>query len=384
MERVIALIDCDSFFVSCEQSVNKELKNKPVCVLSNNEGCVVSRSKEAKKMGIKMGMPYFMAKKEFPKGIYLKGNHHLYKEISKKVMTLIKDFSPDVEVYSVDEAFIDLTGTEKLFQKNYIEIIKEIREKILSELDIPVSIGLSSSKTLSKLASDKAKNTGGIYIIDKNNLEEELKSTKIEEIWGIGRNNTVTLKKKGVLNCFGLIKMEDSVLKKLLGVKGLEIKHELLGETVSSVDGQYKAPKSIQDTSAFGIFTTDIEYIKKELNKHIHVACKKLRKNNGYAKTIGVMLRTKDFKCYFDKITLTCSTSFELEISKEAIKLLEKIYKEDVLYRATGIYLGDLSCTKEIQETLFSEMKQKENDNISKAIDKLEKKYGKNIIRTGF
>ncbi|MCQ2957578.1 MAG: hypothetical protein MJ180_01600 [Candidatus Gastranaerophilales bacterium] len=384
MERIIALVDCDSFFVSCEQAVKPELKGQPVCVLSNNDGCVVSRSKEAKKLGIKMGMPYFMAKKDFPKGIYLTGNHKLYKEISKKVMNCLKNFSPDVEIYSIDEAFIDLTGTKKLFKQNYPEIIKNIRKTVLKEADIPVSIGLSTSKTLAKLASDKAKNAGGIYIINKDNIETEMQNTKIEEIWGIGKNITVTLKKKGILNCFEFIQMPDGVIKQLLGAKGLEMKHELLGETISPVDGDYKAPKSIQDTSAFGVFTKDFEFIKKELNKHIHIACKKLRKHNGYAGTIGVMLRTKDFKCSYTKISLTCATSFELEISKEAIKLLEKIYKEDVLYRATGIYLGDLTCTKNSQGTLFEEIRQNENDNIAKAIDKLENKYGKNIIRTGF
>ena len=382
--RIIALVDCDSFFVSCEQAQEPALKGKPVCVLSNNDGCVVSRSREAKKMGIKMGMPFFMAKKEFPDGIYLSGHHKIYKEYSKKVMECLCEFSPDVEVYSIDEAFVDLTGTRKLHKKNYIEIVKDIRNTILEKTDIPVSIGISTSKTLAKLASDKAKNTGGIFAIGTLKIKKILAETPIEEVWGIGRNNTKTLHKKGVLLCSELVALSDATLKSTLGINGVELKHELLGESVLPVEADYKAPKSIQDTSAFGIFTDDFEFIKKELNKHIHVACKKLRRHGGFCACVGVMLRTKDFHVTWDKKDLTCPTNFELEISKTAMDLLENLYKKGVLYRATGIYLNDLSCSKDIQATLFEELKQSENDNLAKTLDKLEAKFGENIIRTGF
>ena len=150
------------------------------------------------------------------------------------------------------------------------------------------------------------------------------------------------------------------------------------------VDADYKAPKSIQDTSAFGIFTSDLEFIKKQLNKHIHIACKKLRRHNGFCSSVGVMLRTKDFKVTWDKKDLTCPANFELEISKTAMELLNKIYKEGVLYRATGIYLNDLTCTKGVQTTLFEDLKQDENDNLAKTLDKLEEKFGHNIVRTGY
>ena len=148
MDKIIALVDCDSFFVSCEQAVNPELKNKPVCVLSNRDGCVIARSREAKKMGIRMGLPYFMAKSDFPGAIYLSGNHDLYRQTSAKVMNLLRELTPTVEVYSVDEAFVDLTGLERLYKKNSLDIARHIRAEILEKIDIPVSIGLSSSKTL--------------------------------------------------------------------------------------------------------------------------------------------------------------------------------------------------------------------------------------------
>ena len=183
-KNYIALVDCDSFFVCCEQKVNPELKGKPVSVISNKDGCVISRSKEAKKMGVRMGEPLFMAKKEHPKGIYIVANHELYGKISHDVMSLLKDFSPTVEVYSIDEAFVDLTGLKKLYNMDYPEMAAYLRQKIKDELDISVSIGLSSSKSLAKLASDKAKTqNSGVYVINPRFATEEMKNTTIDEIW---------------------------------------------------------------------------------------------------------------------------------------------------------------------------------------------------------
>ena len=159
----IALIDCNNFFASCEVLKNPSLIGKPVCVLSNNEGCVVARSYEAKKLGVPMGIPYFMAKKQFPNCIYLKGNHSLYIDISKRVMEVIKSYSPKVEIYSIDEAFIDLTNTERANGGKADEIIKKIKEDIKESVGIDVSIGLAPTKTLAKFASDKAKNVSNIF-----------------------------------------------------------------------------------------------------------------------------------------------------------------------------------------------------------------------------
>ena len=295
--KVIALVDCDSFFVSCEQKVNPELKGKPVCVLSNKDGCVISRSKEAKKMGVRMGQPYFLAKNEFPDAIYVSCHHDLYGEISAEVMAVLREFSPNVQVYSVDEAFVELTGLKRLYKKNYLELALFIREQIKEKVDIPVSIGVSSTKTLAKLASDKAKKSDtGVYLISNKKILQELQNTKIEEIWGIGKNLTVLFKKSGILSAADLVQKDDVWLDKKVGIRALEMKHELLGEMVSPVVNEEKLPKSVQKTSAFGIFTSDLDFIKNQLNYHIHSACRKLRKIDCKAKTIGVMLRTKDFK----------------------------------------------------------------------------------------
>lgn len=385
-QKVIALVDCDSFFVSCEQKRNPELKNKAVCVLSNNEGCVISRSKEAKKMGVRMGEPYFMAKKEHPKAIYITADHEYYSQVSHLVMSILKDFSPYVQVYSVDEAFVDLTGLTKLYKKNYKKLAIYLKEKILKEADIPVSIGVSSTKTLAKLASDKSKNIPeGVFLIGKRKIQNVLSSTKIEEIWGIGRRLTKRLKSHGILTAKELVQKSDKWLDSKIGIQGIEMRHELLGEMVSSVSNEQKLPKSIQNTRAFGIFTSDFNFIKNELNRHIHTSCRKLRQYETKCMQIGVMLRTKDFKVYYTKKDLLYPLDFELEISNIAIKLLEDIYNPEILYRSTGVVLERIGEQGTEQLSLYTDQEKNiKKEKLVKCFDKLESKFGKNIIQTGF
>ena len=385
MGKIIALVDCDSFFVSCEQAVNPELKDKPVCVLSNRDGCVVARSREAKKLGIKMGMPYFMAKQDFPQAIYVSGHHDLYGKISDKVMSVLREISPTVDVYSIDEAFVDLTGLERLYKMNSVELAKFIRAQVREKVDIPVSTGVSSSKTLAKLASDKAKDSiDGVYFIGQGNLIDELKQTSVEEIWGIGRNLTITMRKNGILNAYELVQKSDVFLDKLIGIKGLEMKHELLGEVVSPVTNVVKPPKSIQKTSALAKFSSDKAYLKNSINYHIHSACSKLRKLEAKTLEIGVLLRTKDYRVFVKKEMLNKALDFELEISKIIFRLFDEIYDENLIYRSSGVFFEKLVYNEAQQGFLFNEEVDERKEKLSQCFDKLEAKFGKNIIQTGF
>ena len=385
-QKVIALVDCDSFFVSCEQKRNPELKNNTVCVLSNPEGCVISRSREAKQMGVRMGEPYFMAKKEHSKAIYPVADHEYYGQVSYQVMEVLQDFSPYVQIYSVDEAFVDLTGLQRLYKKNYYELAQMLRQRVLDEVDIPVSIGISSSKTLAKLASDKAKNVEShIYQINMCDILTELENTRIEEIWGIGRRLTDKMKKNGIITALELVNKSDSWLDKQIGIHGIEMRHELLGEMTSPVLNESATPKSIQNTRAFGIFTSDFNFIKNELNLHIHTSCRKLRRHDTKCLQVGVMLRTKDFRVFYTKQDLKTPTDFELEISKIAIELLKEIYNPNILYRATGVVLEKIGEQGIEQLSLYD--KQEENDKklkLTQCFDKLERKMGKNILKIGF
>lgn len=385
-KHIIALVDCDSFFVSCEQAANPELKGKPVCVMSARGQCVISRSKEAKRLGIRMGMPYFQIEGQMKKAIFINANHELYSQMSQKVMSVLKTFSPKVEIYSIDEAFIDLTGLERLYHRNYLEIAKMIREEIQIKADIPVSIGLSSSKTLAKLASDKAKNLDeGVYLIGSRKIIPVLEKTSIDEIWGIGKNLSAMFRKNGILTAYELVSQDDLWINKQIGIHGLEMKHELLGEMVSPVSDEVKLPKSIQKTSALAKFTSDKNYLKNSLNYHIHRACVKLRKINAKCKGVSIFLRTKDFKVFCEKKVLNKSTDFELEISDIVFELLDKIYNSNILYRSTGVILDNFVFNNEAQMSLFTDIEiDDKKEKLSKCFDKLEEKFGKDIIQTGF
>lgn len=384
-KRIIALVDCDSFFVSCEQADNPEYKNTPTCVISGSNGCVISRSKEAKALGVKMGIPYFMAKKDFAKVNYIVANHDKYKEYSKKVMACLNDFSPDVQVVSVDEAFIDLTGTRLLFKKNYVEIAKLIRSTIFEKTGIPVSIGVSLSKTLAKLASDKAKHSGGVYAIGTRKILSVLEVTNVDEISGIGSANNLLLRRSGIFTAGEFVRKDDVWVKSKLGVNGLELKHELLGEVVSPVENKYEPPKSIQDTSTIcdGQFSSDINVIKMEISRHIHSACSRLRSHNGKCLCVGLMLKTKDFSTYYDKVMLIKPTDFELTVQKAVNEMFEKMFNPKIIYRSTGVVLDKLSFSDGEQLSLFAQADEKE-EKLSKCIDNIEKRFGKNSIRTGF
>lgn len=383
-QKYIALIDCDSFFVSCERALNSDLCNKAVCVTSGERGCIIARSNEAKEMGIPMGHPLFMAKRDYKNCIYISANHANYADFSNKIMAILHEFSPTVEVYSIDEAFVDLTGLSKLYKKNYYDIAKDIRNKILTETKIPVSIGISRTKTLAKLASDKSKKLQShIYIAGRCGIKQLLINTSIEEIWGIGRKLTPKLKGHGIKSAYDFVQKNDAWLKNHFGKTALELKYELLGNVINKVSPDRKPPKSMSDSRAFPEFSSDLNYIKNELMIHIHSVCRKLRKSDCKCSTIGVMLRTKDFKVYYDKINVNSPLNFEFEISNEAFQILERLFNPKTTYRSVGIVLENFSSYSESQLNLFQNTDNKK-EKLAESLDKLEAKFGRNIVRTGF
>ena len=347
-KRVIALVDCNNFFVSCERLRKPELRDIPVCVLSNNDGCVVSRSNEAKRMGVEMGAPYFIVKNQFKKVKFLSGDLTYYCEISKRVMDKLYDFTPDVEIYSIDEAFLDLTGLRKTFNCSYEEIIERIVKEIKDEIGIDVSVGLSYSKVLAKLANDKVKKMQKnkidkkTYKIGYRDIQKELKETLISDVWGVGKNITALLKKYLIQTCYDFTSQEDVWIKKSLGKIGLDLKQELLGNSINPVIPVASAPKSISRSESFKEFQTDINYIQEQLNSHIHKVCKKLRSENLLASCIGVMLRTKDFQVFSVKINLINPVNTEFELINHAKEILKNLFEKGVIYRSVFMPLNYL------------------------------------------
>lgn len=382
MKRYIALIDCDCFFVSAERAFNPKLEGRAVAVLSNNDGCVVSRSKEAKAMGLKMGEPYFMAKHSHPDVLYVRANHELYQKISNKVMNKLKSFTDEVEVCSVDEAYMDLSSTRLLYGNNFIKTAKMIREILYKELHIPVSIGISTTKTLAKLASDKAKSSGGIFVIGNAKRNKVLSQTLISDISGVGKKLGEKMRQECIFTALDFISRPDYWIRAEFHKHGMDLKNELNGISLFKVEKEHKAPISIQQTSALKEFSTDIEVLKNDLIGHIRKACKKARSENAKAQMIEVMLRDKGFRVITQKIKLEVATNQEIEIIPIAIKLLNQLYNPVIVWRSVGITLLNLIYDDVVQNDLFNKPK-KSDDRLGKVLDNLEKKFGKDIIKIG-
>lgn len=376
MKHYIALADCDCFFVSAERAYNRRLEGLPVAVLSNNDGCVVSRSKEAKALGLKMGEPYFMAHPRLPDILYVRANHELYHATSEKVMKMFKSFTPDVEVCSVDEAYLDLTGTKLLYGHNYIKTAKMIRDAVWEKLHIPVSIGLSTTKTLAKLASDKAKNNNGIFAIGSAERQKILAQTKIEDVAGIGKKLLIQMRDGCIFTALDFISRPDHWIKAQFGAHGADLKAELSGISLYKVDPVGKPPLSIQQTSALKTFSRELDVLQTALSGHIHAACRKAREVGARATQISVMLRTKDFRVITEKRKLPFATNQEAEIMPHAQALLAAMYSPAVIWRSVGITLSGLSYGTPVQNDLFSAPRQSD-ERLGKVLDELEKKFGK-------
>ena len=382
MRKVLALADCNNFFVSCEILKDMSLKGKAVCVLSNCDGCVISRSNEAKRMGISMGMPLFMAKEQFPKAIYLSSDFKFYHNISKRVQKVLKDFSPEVEVCSIDEAFLDVTELYKLYKlNNYEELAEFLHKKLLEEIGIPVSVGIANSKILCKIATDKAKKSVFHYFIPFENIQNEINDYNIEDIWSVGRNTASLLKAYGIFTAGDILKKDKEFFRHYMGKRGLELKFGLEGENVLPILSQTAPPKSVQKTSSFMKATNNKEDLKKSVLLHLHNTCKKLRRYNLSLSELTVMLRTKDFRILTATEPVFPATNSEYLLNKKAIALFEQIYSEYILYRSSGVFANGLVTTEIKQMNLFGSAEKFEN--LSNICDKIEEKYGYGCIKTG-
>lgn len=381
--RVIALADGNNFFAGCEILRNPGLRGKPVCVLSNNDGCVIARSSEAKKLGIAMGMPYFIAKKNFPDAVYLSANFALYHDLSERMIEFLKNYSDKTDVYSIDEAFFDITGLDKIYNLDYESIGKKIKDEIEDATGVSVSVGIAPTKTLAKLAAEKAKKSCGYKYINKEKILFELDKLPLEDIWGIGKNLSRTLKKYGIFYADEILSKDDDFYRNILGKKGLELKYELSGHCVIPVSGIREKPKSIQRTRAFPEFSKDKCYIKTELNMHISNVCKKLRSEKLKASVIGVMLRTKDFRVFYIDVGFAPAVDSDIRFIRAVNKLFDKIFDPNITYRSSGIYAGGLMPAQTAQISFFKNENEEKFERVSEAIDKIVEKYGKDSVSHG-
>ena len=381
----VALIDCNSFYVSCERLFNPKINNKPVVVLSNNDGCVISRSTEAKKIGIKMGEPYFKVKELVKRNnVYIfSSNYALYGDISRRVMKTLKSFSDKIEIYSIDEAFVDLSHVEEKEVENYG---KEIKKRILKWTGIPTSVGISNTKTLSKIANHIAKNnkTGVTYL--KENIDKSLKNFYISDIWGVGKQLSKLYIKNGIDTAYKLKNISNSWVKKSTNVLGAKTVMELRGISCINLETQETKRKSCCVSRSFGKKVRSLEKLQESLTTHCLNAAEKIRKDNQTTRAITIYIRTSPFdknrKYYSNSITidLPIATSNSLELVKKAIDGLKKIYKYGYFYQKAGIVLSKLNENSEKEFNLLAPIMENKSQTLMKAIDFTNAKYGKNAI----
>ncbi len=384
--RKIALVDCNSFYVSCERLFNPKIRKKPVIVLSNNDGCIISRSNEAKALGIKMGEPYFKAKDIIIKNKVevFSSNYSLYGDLSRRVMRTLKKFGSPIEIYSIDEAFLDLSN----FPDNQIESIgKEIKATVLQWTGIPTSIGIAQTKTLSKIANHIAKKklSGVANLIGVENIDPILEKIDINDVWGVGKQLTKFYKKNGIYNAKQLKNKSNTWIKKNSNVLSSRTALELRGISCIHLETTTTKRKSCVVSRSFGKRVETFCELKEAVVNYCLNASEKIRSDSLVAKTITVFIRTSPFQKNFGyysnskTIDFAISTNNSIEIVKTAVSILENIFKNGYQYQKAGVMLTGLSNANQ-KTNLFSSEKDEKISALMRSMDNTNFKYGRSAL----
>ena len=384
----IALVDCNSFYVSCERLFNPSIIKKPVVVLSSNDGCIISRSTEAKSLGIKMGEPYFKVEKIVKKNDVkvFSSNYSLYGDISRRVMKTLKQFSPQMEIYSIDEAFLNLSSIK---DEDLLEHGNKIRKIILKWTGIPTSIGIATTKTLSKAANHIAKKekSGVVNLINSQQTDKMLSEIKINDVWGVGRQLTKFYVKNGINTAYQLKNMHNGWIKKNTNVLGSRTAMELKGIPCVSLEIHQEKRKNCCVSRSFGTKVKKLEELSESITTHCLNAAEKIRSDNQTTKKITVFIRTSPFqkdKNYYANskdIDLPISTNDSIELVKQALIALKYIYRKGYKYQKTGIIFSGLSDVDIYKKNLFSIIGCEEKRiKLMKAIDYTNNKYGRHAL----
>ena len=382
---MFALVDCNNFYASCERVFQPQWKGKPVVILSNNDGCVIARSNEAKALGIPMGAPAFKYQAQFKrqKIKVFSSNYPLYGDMSSRVMSILERYTPNIELYSIDEAFLQFKGFDLFdLQKEGMKMQKQIKKWT----GIPVSVGIAPSKALAKIANKIAKKfavkTGGVYSIDTEEKRiKALKWTSISYVWGIGRQHLQQLEAIGVANAWQFSLLSDDWVRKQMSVLGLRLKKDLQGLPSIQLE-EVKAPKKgIATTRSFEGNLTSFSDLEERVSTFASNCAEKMRKQQSSCQALLVFIRSdphkKDVISYRNScvLTLPYATNSSIILSRYAILGLRKIFKENIAYKKAGVMIMGLLPTEKRQLNLF------ENNNtkhvaLMKSLDKIHKRFG--------
>lgn len=386
---MFALVDCNNFYASCERVFRPDLIGKPIVVLSNNDGCVIARSNEAKDAGIPMGAPAFEYEALLRKhNVHVfSANFALYGDMSNRIMTILSDYSPDIEIYSIDEAFLKFNGFDHVNIQSYGE---EMRRKTMKWTGIPISIGIAPTKALAKVANRIAKKytreTNGVYIMNSEEKRiKALKWLKVEDVWGIGRQHAKRLTAMGVKTAFDFTQLDDAFVKKQMAVVGLRIKHDLQGIPTLDLEEQ-QIKKTIATTRSFETNYTEYEQIAERISTFASSCAEKLRKQNSCCHSISVFIHTNghrnDLPQYNRNIVikLPFPTNSTIELTGFALQALQRIFKKGYAYKKAGVIVQDLTPAENLQQTLF-ENRDERHVSLMQAIDKINALFGQQKVR---
>ena len=384
----IALIDCNSFYASCERIFNPKLLGKPIVVLSNNDGCIITRSAEAKALGIKMGEPYFKAKKIIEKNNVkvFSSNYSLYGDISQRVMEILLGFSPEVEIYSIDEAFLNFKGFKN---HELLTYCKHIRQTIKQWVGIPVSIGVGSTKTLSKIANHLAKKEAdyeGICILKGDEkIEEALNRIEIGDVWGIGRRLSKFLRNYEVRTAKQFAFLDRRWIRKNMGVVGEKIQLELCGVSCLDLELLPSPKKSCCVSRSFSRPIEKIEELQESIANYGSRVAEKIREEGLIAQFMSIFVLTNHFnkkeKQYSSsiKLQLDYPTSDSKLIVKRAVEGIKRIYKEGYRYKKAGIILYELHSSSSVRGLL--DYDKPRTDSLMRSLDEINYRYGSATLR---
>jgi DNA polymerase V len=362
--RSIALVDCNNFYVSCERVFNPKLEGKPIVVLSNNDGCAVARSNEVKALGVKMGQPWFQLKDLARQHgiVAFSSNYGLYADMSNRVMSILADFSPDQEVYSIDECFLDITGFQS---RDLTQYGQQIRSRIKQWTGLPVCVGVGASKTLAKLANHIAKKNvqfNGVCDLNAMSAQEQnewLGQIEVGEVWGIGRRLAPKLEDIGIATVLDLKRSDTATLRSQFSVVMEKIIRELNGVVCVELEDMRAPKKQIISSRSFGIPVTELESLEQSITLYVSRAAEKLRRQQSYAGSIHIYIRTSPFNetepHYSNGMTIPLpeQTDDSMQLTRVALWGLRKIYRGGYRYQKAGVMLSEIVSKEGRQIDLF-------------------------------
>lgn len=389
-ERMYALVDCNNFYVSCERLFNPALKNKPVIVLSNNDGCAIARSEEAKALGIDMGTPAFMLQDKIERRevVVFSSNYTLYGDMSDRVMKTLSLFCSRMEIYSIDEAFLDL---HNMPYHDLLALGMRMRNTVMRDTGIPVSIGIAPTKTLAKMANRYAKkkfrNLGIFWAANKNLLEQMMAETSVDDICGIGHAHSLLLKKNGFATALDFTTANDQWVQLKMSVVGLRLLHELRGIPAIAWEFEPPAKKNITHSRSFGHLLRNKKDIAEALCNYAANCALKLREQRSHCKQVSVFIQTNPHRTerpqYMRSISIELETasSDTVVLIRYVSKALDLIFKEGFEYMKAGVTVSDLVPEHVSQTVLFDQADHSKNKRVMQTMDLVNKHIGKDMVR---